>query len=61
VVGVVGICEYSVDSEFVRSKNLLLSGNWVSCDRQVNMAMTSAVKMEARLPTRWTTIAPSIG
>jgi len=54
------VSKWSVNSESVRSKNLLLGGNWVSCDRQVNMAMTSVVKMEARLRTWWATIAPSI-
>ena len=53
------MCKWSVDSESVRSKNLLLGSNGISCDRQVSMAMTSAVKMEARLRTRWVTIAPS--
>ena len=52
--------KWSVDRESVRSKNLLLGGNWVSCDRQFSMAMTSAVKMEARLRTRWATIALAI-
>jgi len=46
------VSKWSVDSESVRSENLLLGGNWVSCDRQVSMAMSSAVKMEARLRTR---------
>ena len=50
----------SVDSESARSENLPLGGNWVSCDREVSMGMTSAVKMEAKLRTRWATIAPSI-
>jgi len=54
------VSKWRVDSESVRSKNLRLGGNWVSCDRQVSMAMTSTVKMEARLRTRWATIAPSI-
>jgi len=54
------VSKWRVDCEFVRSKNLLLDGNWVSCNRQFNMAMTSAVKMEARLRTRWATIAPTI-
>jgi len=45
--------KWSVDNESVRSKYLLLGGNWVSFVRQVSMAMRSAVKMEAMLRTRW--------
>ena len=54
------VSRWSSDSESVRSKYLLLAKSWVNCDRQGRMAMTSAVKMEAMLRTRWAAVAPPI-
>jgi len=54
------VSERSEDRESESKRNLPFGRSWVRCDRQAQIAMSSAVNMDAILRMRWAINEPLV-